>query len=117
MAKKSDTVDKRLAEIVKNRLANKAIKGSKRKPVALSDGTVGEQYAFIKYSMTYDNDYDAGTYKEQEQIEKLLDEFVLAYKPKSYRIINAQIIYLGVDDRITLAGGILHVLHIGYQVG
>ena len=82
----------------------------------LPDGSVGEQYAFIKYSMTYDNDYDAGMYKEQDKIEKLLDEFILAYKPKSYRIINAQIVYLGVDERNNLVGGILHVVHIGYQL-
>ena len=53
--------------------------------------------------------------KEQEQVEKLLNNFV-AYKPKSYRIINAQIIYLGVDDRNNLVRGILYVVHIGYQV-
>ncbi len=116
MAKKSDTVDGRLSELAKTRLASKAIKRSTRKPVPLSDGTVGEQYAFIKYSMSYGNDYDAGMYKEQKQMEKLLDEFVIAYKPKSYRIINAQIVYLGVDNLIYMTGGILHVLHIGYQV-
>ena len=92
------------------------IKRSKRKPAVLPDGRVGEQYAFLKYSMTYDSNYDNGSYKEQDEMEKLLDEFVLAYKPESYRIINAQIVYLGVDDRINLAGGILHVIHIGYQV-
>ena len=106
----------KLAELAKTRLANKAIKRSGRKPAPLPDGTVGEQYAFLKYSMLYDHNYDAGMYKEQEQMEKLLDEFVLAYKPKSYRIINAQIVYLGVDDRHNLEGGILHVLQIGYQV-
>ena len=111
------TMDERLAEIAKTRLANKVIKRSSRKPASLPDGAVGEQYAFLKYSMTYDNDYDAGVYKEQEQMEKLLDEFVLAYKPKSYRIINAQIVYLGVDQIHNLVGGILHVVHIGYVVG
>ena len=109
------SVVERLAETAKTRITTKAIKRSKRKPATITDGTVGEQYAFIKYSMTYDSDYDAGMYKEQEQMEKLLDEFVLAYKPKSYRIINAQIVYLGVDVRNNLVGGILHVLHIGYQ--
>ena len=113
---KNATLDERLSEIAKTRIANKIIRRSKRKPAMLPDGSVGEQYAFIKYSMTYDNDYDAGMYKEQDKIEKLLDEFILAYKPKSYRIINAQIVYLGVDERNNLVGGILHVVHIGYQL-
>ena len=116
MPKKPQTSEERLEEIAKTRIANKAIKRSSRKPAPLPDGTVGEQYAFIKYSMTYDFNYDEGLYKEQLQMEKLLDEFVSAYKPKSYRIINAQVVFLGVDERYNLTAEIAHVMHIGYQV-
>ena len=93
-------------------------KPSPRQPAALPDGTVGEQYAFIKVDMTYDSKYEEGLNNEQSNLEELLDEFVLTYKPRSYRIINAQVVYLGegTSKYNTMPSGIQHVIHIGYHI-
>lgn len=116
MAKKPKSFDEILNSYIQTKTAKKVKKPSTRKPAKLPDGSIGEQYAFIKFEMPCDPNYDRGEYNEQERLEKLLDEFVLNYKPKSYRIINAQIVYLSEAEISSTPAGVLHVVHIGYVV-
>jgi hypothetical protein len=68
--------------------------------------------------MSYDPTYNDGSNTEQQKLEKLLDEFVLNFKPRSYRIINAQVVFMGSTgaDFNDMTPGIQHVVHIGYWV-
>ena len=110
----------RLDEYIKSKTAKMAEKISMptpgRKPALLPDGTTGEQYTFIKYDMSYDPTYDDGSNNEQQRLKKLLDEFVLNYKPRSYRIINAQVVFMGSTGNgfNDMPPGIQHVVHIAY---
>ena len=76
-----------------------------------------ERYVFIQVMIPYDQRYPDAIRNQQKQITAALDKFLLKVKPSSYRIINAQLVFLPETDQFgsITSPTIQHVLHIAYQ--
>ncbi|EOR93426.1 hypothetical protein ADIARSV_3505 [Arcticibacter svalbardensis MN12-7] len=75
-----------------------------------------EKYTFVQILIPYDQRYSDNMENQQKQINAALDKFLLKIKPSSYRIINAQLVFLPETDQygLSTSATIQHVLHIAY---
>ncbi len=77
----------------------------------------GERYSFLRYTMPYSAAYNDGEYKEQEELDKLLESFVFEKKPRFYRIVNAQVLFIPAGSGNSIGGSaavVQHIIHVAY---
>lgn len=75
-----------------------------------------EQYHQIKINLSYDDHYLDGEYDNQKQINDLLLEWLKTEKPLSYRLLNAQTLFINQVERYGRKWSpiIQHILHISF---
>lgn len=75
-----------------------------------------EYYHQIKINLSYDDHYLNGEYDSQKKLNDLLSDWLKKEKPLSYRLLNAQTLFIEQVERYGNIWSpiIQHILHISF---